>query len=278
MKSLSFLLTLTLLPIGLSVAQTTPASTTVTSTSTNRQQELYDEHHGITKKPKTTPAATKPTTSATSSTDRTPTTPRIDEPASTQPTIATDKPQQVSGTSSTSNVRIGIRGGVTSSVFTQAETGVKPALGFVGGISFTFGSGTVSFQPEINYSRYAQKVTDFGFTDTQAVDVLEVPLFLKFSTGTYAGSRFFLNVGPYAGYRMNISQNGKTISLDGTKGRFGFGAGAGIGTAIKAGPGHVTLEIRGLYPLGDVDNGFNTDSQRIFAQGTIGYIVQLGGR
>ena len=77
---------------------------------------------------------------------------------------------------------------------------------------------------------------------------------------------------------LNISEDGKTISLDGANGRFGFGAGAGVGAAIKAGPGHVTIEVRGLYSLGDIDNGFNTDSKRIFGQGTIGYIFPLGGR
>jgi hypothetical protein len=278
MKALKFFLALALLPAGLAIAQTKPTSTTTSSTSqtkpassavpapTNRQQELYDEHHGITRKP----AKTSPTTPSTA--ERT----RPQEPATTQPTMTNSQPEGVAA--STSGFRIGVRGGVTYPVFTETITGVDPAIGFVGGLTFNFGRGAVSFQPEINYTRYATKSPSFGTTVTSGVDVLEVPLFLKFSTGTYAGNRFFVNIGPYAGYELNRSENGKTISIEGEKGRFGFGAGAGVGAALKAGPGHVTIEVRGLYPLGDIDNGFSTDSKTIFGQGTLGYIFPLGGR
>ncbi|GAB2555379.1 porin family protein [Spirosoma aerophilum] len=277
MKALKFFLALTLLPAGLAIAQTKPASTTqpasrtkpassTVATPTNRQQELYDEHHGITRKPAKTPSTTPSTA------DRA----QTQQPATTQPTMTTSQPERVA--SSTSGFRIGVRGGVTYPVFTEAVTGIDPAIGFVGGLTFNFGKGAVSFQPEINYTRYAQSVKLFGTTSTLGADVVEVPLFLKFSTGTYAGNRFFLNVGPYAAYELNISENGKTISIDGAKGRFGFGAGAGVGAALKAGPGHVTIEVRGLYPLGDIDNGFSTDSKTIFGQAALGYIFPLSGR
>lgn len=292
MKSFNFFLALTLLSVGLSIAQTKPtssttslasktkpASSTVTTTSANRQQELYDEYHGITKKPaKTTNIPTTPSTAVTSTPDPTKTQRPASQPTTVQPTMTASRPQRTAGDGNTSGTRIGIRGGVTYPYFTETVAGIDPAIGFVGGITFNFGRGAVSFQPEINYTRYAEKITSFGATTTIGVDAIEVPLFLKFSTGTYAGSRFFLNVGPYAGYKMNISEDGKTISLDGAKGRFGFGAGAGIGAALKAGPGHVTIEVRGLYPLGDIDNGFSTDSKTIFGQGTLGYIFPLGGR
>jgi hypothetical protein len=181
-------------------------------------------------------------------------------------------------TASTSGVRIGIRGGVTYSVFTEEQPITKANVGFVGGVTFNFGGGTLSFQPEVNYTRYSYKA-DAGFgSTTGAIDLLEVPLFLKIASGTYAGNRFFVNVGPYASYLASISTDGKKESLDGVKGRFGFGAAAGIGAALKAGPGHVTVEVRGLYPLGNTEDGFSTDADIVFGQATIGYMFPLGGR
>lgn len=292
MKSFFSVLALILLPVGWALAQTGVASSSKpvsTTASPNRQQELYDQYHGINKKPAaaTTTTAPVPPTSPENRLDQQPstkssakikkTTPPVDvTPA--EPTATVNRPERAAPTGSTSGVRIGVRGGVTYLVFTETTAGVDPALGFVGGLTFNFGAGKISFQPEINYTRYNEKVTDFGFTSTGAVDALEVPLFLKIATGTYAGSRFFVNIGPYATYAMSASIDGKKLSLDGKKGRFGFGAGAGIGAALKAGPGHVTVEVRGLYPLGDIDGGFNTDSKTIFGQGTLGYIFPLGGR
>ncbi|GAB3808195.1 hypothetical protein GCM10028819_46670 [Spirosoma humi] len=266
MKSIFCFWALTILPVGLSIAQntsTTPTSTT-TSGSTNRMQDLYDEHHGINRKKAATTNAPAVSPSEKSAGD--------------QSTRGMSKSSQEAINGSTSRTRIGIRGGVTYPFFTEKAVGIDPALGFVGGLTLNFGTRTVSFQPEVNYSRYSQKATLPGFTVKRATDFLEVPLFLKISSGTYAGNRFFLNVGPYASYVMSASEDGKKISLDGAKGRFGFGAAAGVGAAIKAGPGHVTIEVRGLYSLGDTDNGFNTDSKTILGQGTLGYIFPLGGR
>ncbi|GAB3724759.1 outer membrane beta-barrel protein [Spirosoma lituiforme] len=270
MKSLLSFLALTLLPIGLSVAQsrsTTPTSTT-TSGSTNRLQDLYDEHHGITKKrpgaagaPSDKPVYTQP-----------------DRNTTDQSTAGIEQPNRESINGSLSRTRIGVRGGVTYPFFLEKPAGIDPVPGFVGGITFNFGSGKVSFQPEVNYTRNSQNLVLPGFTTRYAADALEVPLFLKLSSGTYAGNRFFVNVGPYASYAMSASEDGKKVSLSGDKGRFGFGAAAGVGAAIKAGPGHVTIEVRGLYPLGNTNGGFSTDSKTIFGQGTLGYIVPLGGR
>ncbi|GAB4015628.1 hypothetical protein GCM10028808_41490 [Spirosoma migulaei] len=291
MKSFYFVLTLILLSVGWALAQTGSASSSKpvsTTASPNRQQELYDQYHGITKKPSTasTTAAPVPPTSTVNRVDeqqlmkKSAKTKKVDPPVAitpSEPTATVNRPERAAPAGSASGVRIGIRGGVTYPVFTETMTSVDPAIGFVGGLTFNFGARHVSFQPEVNYARYTNKVTNFG-TYTNAIDALEVPLFLKFSTGTYAGSRFFVNVGPYATYALSASQDGKKISLDGTKGRFGFGAGAGLGAALKAGPGHVTIEVRGLYQLGDIDGGFNTDSKIIFGQGTLGYVFPLGGR
>ena len=47
---------------------------------------------------------------------------------------------------------------------------------------------------------------------------------------------------------------------------------------VKAGPGHVTLEGRGYYQLGDNAKPSSGDSKTILAQATIGYMFPLGGR
>ncbi|WP_460974781.1 porin family protein [Spirosoma knui] len=303
MKRYYSFLILSLLPISLAVAQSTttkpgtssrsavkppatrPAATDASSadqsgssaqsTSSNRRQELYDQYHSQTKRP----AAQTPTSSPA--------------PAS-QPTAETETPKPVMAQTSnrtqssaaaspkddgsSSGVRIGIRGGVTYLAYTEENSFAKPAVGFVGGVTFNFGKGALSFQPEINYARYSSKITVLGFSSTIAADQIEVPLFLKISSGTYEGNRFFLNVGPYGSYLASARADGQKESLEGTSGRFGFGAAAGVGAAILAGPGHFTVEVRGHYPLGDIDNGFATDANIIFCQAAVGYVFPLGGR
>ncbi|GAB3693176.1 hypothetical protein GCM10027592_12770 [Spirosoma flavus] len=189
-----------------------------------------------------------------------------------------NNPTNTSG--STSGIRIGARGGVTYPIYLETlPVGVKSGIGFTGGITFNFGAGTLSFQPEINYTRYSAKVSSLGIsTITQAADFIEVPLFLKISSGTYEGNRFFVNIGPYASYASSVSIDGRKLSLDGASDRFGFGAALGVGAALLAGPGHFTVEIRGLYNLGNTADGFNTDSKTILGQAAVGYIFPLGGR
>ena len=283
MNLLSLLLVFTFLPIGLSFAQNTPTnqapvntgtiSTTVTS---NRRQELYDQYHSYSNKA----GNSSNTSSGTSTNNSTATNSPVNNPNASSTTAKVDEPRQPMSPegSPLSKFRIGIRGGVTYPVFLEkpAGVGIDPALGFVGGVTFNFGTGTLSFQPEINYVRDSYKLSVVNFSSTYAFDQIQVPLLLKISSGSYAGSRFFVNVGPYASYLISASVDGKKYSVSGDKGRFGFGGALGIGAAVKAGPGHVTIEVRGLYPLGDTDGGFSTDSRTIFGQGTLGYIFPLG--
>lgn len=293
MNASLFVLAIMVLPIRLASAQS--GSTTSSGTPTNRQQELYDQYHGINKKASTTKSTNankttttnSPATKSTSAPVPKKTETIVSQPtAPAPPTVVTKAPRSSTVESvpggGPAPVRIGVRGGVTYPAYLETPTGVTPDLGFVGGISFTFGSGHVSFQPEINYARYAYKqsttVLTQTITKTYATDVLEIPLLVKFSSGNYYGHRVFLNVGPYVNYWLSNSIDGKTSSLEGVSGRLGFGAAAGIGVALRAGPGHLTIEARGLYSLGNTDTGFNTDSKTIATQGTLGYIVPLGGR
>ncbi|GAB4014552.1 porin family protein [Spirosoma koreense] len=271
MKPFYPLVALILLPAGLAFAQASGSTTSPTSTtSTNRQQELYDQYHGITKKPATTAPVTTP-----AQTQR-----RTSDYSGSSSSSTTSRTTKAYPEASTSGTRIGIRAGGTYSFFTEQQSLFKPTAGFVGGLTFNFGAGAVSFQPEINYARYGLKLEDSftGISIKGAADVIEVPLLVKFSSGTYAGNRFFVNVGPYASYLASESTNGKKTPIDTDTERFSFGGALGLGAAIKAGPGHVTVEARGMYTLGSPDTGFNTDTRVIRSQLTVGYSFPLSGR
>lgn len=257
------------------LAQTgSTVSKPTSTTSTNRQQELYDQYHGVSKKTATTTATPVNTPAATTTQPQR----QTSDYGNTQSATASSRPQQTSAYGSPSGVRIGVRGGVTYAFYTENQPLIKPDVGFVGGLTFNFGTGAVSFQPEINYARYGVKTDALGYSIKAAVDVIEVPLLLKLASGSYLGNRFFVNVGPYGSYVASASVNGQKEPLQDEKGRFGFGAALGVGAALKAGPGHVTVEARGLYALGDTDNGFNTDSKVIRSQLTLGYVFPLGSR
>jgi hypothetical protein len=260
---------LLLLPLHTCLAQA-PATQTP-----NRRQELYDQYNSYSTKPVS--AAGVPVSVKTDSIMEAQQS-SVSNPV-LPPTGAPDGNQRQPNTIvGRSGIRIGFRGGITYPAFTNTRPTSTPGLGFVGGITLTMGKGIVSFQPEVNYTRYTVKNNSVFGANTQAVDNVEVPLFLKIATGTYAGNRFFVNIGPYASYMASTSIDGKKMDVSNTKGRFGFGAAAGVGVALKAGPGHLTIEGRGLYLLGNTDSGFTTDSNTILGQATLGYILPLGSR
>lgn len=295
MKSFFALLAVGMIAAGTAQSQTPsgtkPASATATSrysvrppvtpaspatTSPNRQQELYDQYHSVSKRPSSitpTPPAGQPASRSGS------------QPAASAPVDGAERP--VSLDASTSGVRIGIRGGVTRLVYLDRlpDINADPTVSFVGGFVFNVGQGTLSFQPELNYARYALKNTagsgiGSGSSLTQAIDQFEVPLFLKIASGSVNSTRFFLNIGPYGAYISSTSLNGQKLSLAGSTGRFSFGAAAGIGASLKTGQGHLIIELRGLYGLGNAANGiaFNSEYRVINTQATVGYLFPLGGR
>lgn len=267
MKSAFYFVMISMLPIGAGFAQST------TTGSTNRRQALYDQYNSYSTKPASSTASSAPvaTELANKGADRKP----LANSSAAQSSMVPTETQRAVGSS---GVRIGFRGGITYIVFTDTRPTATPGLGFVGGVTFTLGKGIVSFQPEVNYARYTVRNNSVFGANTQAVDNVEMPLFLKIATGTYAKNRFFINVGPYASYTASTSIDGKKVDVSNTKGRFGFGAAVGVGVALKAGPGHVTIEGRGLYSLGNTYSGFNTDSNTILGQATLGYIFPLGSR
>ncbi|WP_158600397.1 porin family protein [Fibrisoma montanum] len=175
-------------------------------------------------------------------------------------------------------IRIGVRGGVTNPYFLENQ-GAEAEFGYVAGVMAQFGRGTVSFQPEVNLSQFgfSTSIPFLGSINARFTQI-EVPLLLKFSSGQATGNRIFFNVGPYGSYLYRATNNGVKQDLDGLLDtRFSVGAAAGLGAALKAGPGHLTVELRGLYTLGTTEE-INTDSRVIVAQGTVGYMIPLGGQ
>ena len=282
MKLLAVFLPLCLMLTGGCFAQTQPTSTTQSTRTGNstgkvpasgitprNQQELYDQYNGVNKKP-----------TQIQGQENAPTSGRFGgKPAATGVTGATAESAPAATGGNTSGFRIGIRGGVTQSYFLESRPLIERKYSFVGGLVFQLGAGAVSFQPEINYARISYAVGGFGANPiTTTSDQIQVPLFIKFATGSVDGTRLFLNVGPYGAYAYSANIGGSKVSLDGTDGRISYGAAAGVGVMVKAGPGHVTLEARGLYQLGDNSKPSTGDQKTIFAQGTIGYMIPIGGR
>jgi len=199
-------------------------------------------------------------------------------PPRTEPALVTKNPSAVARP--VSRYQIGVRAGITYPIYTGTLDGVTAMTGFAGGITLLVGTGRLAFQPELNYTRYAARnVSALGNRLVGASDVVDIPLLLKISSGTINGNRFFLNVGPYLAYISSTSLNGKKTSLDGTGAdRFSSGFAAGAGMAIKAGPGHMTAELRGYLPFGDNNQPFTGTLLTIPLQITVGYTFPLGPR
>lgn len=288
MKSMYVLPGLCLLLSGFCEAQNQPSTASPESTTAsprsrptkrpNRMQDLYDHYHSYSDKPTSVssvseaPVINSPAAASTS----TPA-PVSAQPSTSEPTLTTI-PAKPESSIENRTVRIGARGGITYPLFLENVVSTDPGVGFVGGVVFQFGRGKLSFQPEINYSRITLN-TDAGYGKIKvSSDQVVVPLFLKISSGTFAGNRFFVNVGPYGAFLASISQNGIKREIDSNTSRFAFGAAAGVGVMLKAGPGHVTIEARGRYALGNSQNGLSTDAKSILTEGTLGYIFPLGIR
>lgn len=143
-----------------------------------------------------------------------------------------------------------------------------PLYGFHAGVVFQFGRGGIAFQPEINFNQDYLKTT----AGTLSASSLVVPLLAKFQFGQQGNTRFFVNVGPYGTYSL---ESGSTETV------IGYGGALGLGVGIPAGPGKITVEARGYYPLGDSKGTYdfaNIPGKPITGQLSLGYLFPLGSR
>ena len=289
---------------------TKPASTTQPTVATapvndnatgNKMQEMYDQYHGVNQS-KTNTATTPANSKTKAGTKPASTAPVATQPTATAQVEPTAAPAERSGDEA--GFRIGIRGGASYLLPLETVEGAtyETTIGYHGGLVLNFGRGVFSFQPEINYGQQKVKasatIQGQGITLTATENRVEVPLLLKFSFGNPSASRFFVNVGPYGAYSLSGTIKGtvlgvpvnEKVTYDGSEGRISYGAAGGLGVALKLGPGHLTVEARGLYELGNnaaktttipggTTSPVNTnDISRVLLQGSIGYLIPIGGR
>ncbi|MES2795563.1 MAG: porin family protein [Bacteroidota bacterium] len=207
---------------------------------------------------------------------------------------------------------IGIRGGynlsTTQDVLDQLDSELGPSEaeekflpGYMGGIVINLGISKVfSIQPEILYSQQGLKVVNGSDKIIGKYDIVNVPLLLKLAFGS-PKVKFFINAGPYIGYKLNQSAeiswsgfelNGKQDfvteydALTGEKdNRFDFGAIGGAGFQFNIGGPLLVLEGRYQYGMADptlykdgkpAEVG-NLGHTRVIT-GTLGLLFPLGGK
>ncbi len=255
-------LTLTLSSLALAQGQTAPP---------NRQQDLYDRYYGTQSK---VPVA-KPSNMAAK-------TPR-QRPRVVQPVVEADRPVAVVRQPiaySATNVQIGARGGVLTPALLDRNTSFSAGTDFVGGVMLVLGSGWIQFQPEVNYSRTAFRSRFLGTGIRRAAtDQVVIPMLARFSLGSAAGNQVYALVGPYGAYGTSTSLNGQKVRFDPDERRVSYGAAAGIGVAIRTGPGHINLDLRGRYQLSATNQAvFESRPSSIYTEATLSYLYPLGRR
>ena len=248
-------------------------STAATTEPTDpvKQQQMYDELHGVKAKPATVETTTgKNSRNSRKAKDARPT----DAGAAGETATRAANRYGVDNAGSEAKMHIGVRVGGNYSTLLDKPAGISidPTYGFHGGIVFLFGRGGVAFQPEINFNQDYVKVLNLGTlkNDNVSVSSLVVPLLVKFQFGQQGHPRFFVNVGPYGTYAVDAN----TTSL-------GYGGALGIGMGFPMGPGKFTVEARGYYALGDnsgTTEFANVPGKPVLGQLSVGYLFPLGGR
>jgi hypothetical protein len=162
----------------------------------------------------------------------------------------------------------------------------KPYIGYGGGLIANFGIGKhFSFQPEVLYAQegFTVKTEVLGekYKASVVANMVQVPLLLKYSFGTQ-NKGFFVNVGPYGNYLINVvtdsnlSESGKTTTKP-DKTTIEYGVAGGFGVAVPLGKGRLLVEARGTYYLGTTQKEDEpSDAKIITGAFTLGYLFPIG--
>ncbi|MBD2701174.1 PorT family protein [Spirosoma sp. BT702] len=236
----------------------------------------------------TQPVPTRTTTAATPAKPATYSAPAT--PLRTSTTYQTTAQRPIASTSTNeSRFRLGFRLGVNSTSisgfdFSSVGTGLQAerVTGFHAGIIFNMGGPNFSVQPEILFSQYGIRMTAKPDYLQVKYNIVEVPVMLKATFGQ-SDLRVFVNAGPVVTYTLggtvsfvNGSQSGsQEIDMTGS-GRLSYGAAAGTGIALKAGPGSFIVEGRFTYLFSTNENKDKLNPQSLM--GSVGYLIPLGGR
>lgn len=254
--------TLTLSSLAMVQGQTVPP---------NRQQELYDRYYGVDSK---TTVARPVVRTQQASRQRTRVVPK---PVDTDEAVVARVQPVVH---QLTRVQLGARGGILTPALLDRNTSFSAGTDFVGGVMLVLGKGLLRFQPEVNYSRTAFRSRFLGTGIRRAAtDQVVVPLLARFSLGPAAGNQVYAVAGPYGAYETSTSLNGLKVPFDPNERRMSYGAAAGIGVAIRTGPGHIGLEMRGRYQLSATSQTvFERRPSAIYTEATLSYLYPLGRR
>jgi hypothetical protein len=142
---------------------------------------------------------------------------------------------------------------------------------FMGGLSVNFGiSDMLSLQPELLYSRKGVKGSEAGFTGEIKLGYIDVPVLVKFATGTGQQMRPAFFFGPYVGFLLScdasITGFGSGDCKDEVKST-DFGVIGGVG--FDVGPYGIFVRFQqGLTKLDD-----SGDDSTLYNR-----VVTIGGR
>ena len=162
---------------------------------------------------------------------------------------------------------------------------IRIDAGVIGNLSF---NKLVSLQFEMLYEQKGEKYKmTFETTETARIylNYITMPVLIQFSH-SFGRVKLFGGAGPYVGYALDgkmIDSESKTTIKFGKDEfrRFDAGATANLGFGVKAGPGHIFLDVRYNYGLMDIQQpekkpeGYKPHHNRNLDV-CVGYIIPLG--
>lgn len=113
--------------------------------------------------------------------------------------------------------QMGLVAGVAMSTMSGdfSSDGNSTRTGFVGGlvVGFPIGSGNLAIEPGVLYSMKGESYDNVDYDGTFAMDYIEVPILLKWSSKP-AGAGIYLLAGPSINFNISCSDSGTDKSDD----------------------------------------------------------------
>lgn len=147
---------------------------------------------------------------------------------------------------SSGSAQLGLKGGLSFATLSNATPDLKTRTGFAGGVSLTFGRGTLALQPEALFVRKTapREPTSGQESATVRTDYLEIPVLLRVNLPAGGVTVFGLGGGLYD-MLLNCDLVGGACPNEVSGHDFGVVLGGGI----KFG-GRRALSIEGRYTWG----------------------------
>ena len=158
----------------------------------------------------------------------------------------------------TRKYQFGVKGGLNiarelaSQGRNSAQTGVRAGIhiGFFMELPI---SAKVAFQPELLYSMQGGSYNDGGYTYTDKIDYINLPLIFKFYVWQ---QRLSIDVGPQFGYMISakVSNGGESVSFYDSEDLKKFDASLALGLSFKL-TDKIDLGLRGTAGLTNILDG-----------------------